>query len=86
MPQKRDAALLWLEKSVLENVRNTPTYQAAQLNRAIQLSGKEIEEEDAKRRAAWLERVPAEPPPRILASPNRECAACKLNITRSSPG
>jgi len=57
--------LLWLGKSALEALRSSATYQAskeaAQLDQAIQLSGKEFEEADAKRRAAWLQRVPAEP-------------------------
>eukprot|EP00966_Prymnesium_polylepis_P160724 3714786-Prymnesium_polylepis.1 len=63
--QKRDAALLWLGKSALETTRASTAYQASkeaqQLDKALSLSGQAYEAEDERRRAAWLERVPAEP-------------------------
>lgn len=63
--QKRDAALLWLGKSALEAVRSSSSYQAskeaAHLDQALNLSGQEYEQEDARRRAEWLKRVPEEP-------------------------
>ena len=62
----RNAALLWIGKAALEAVRGGAAYAAskerAELQRALALSTDEYERQAAARRAAFLARVPDEPP------------------------
>tara|TARA_B110001452_G_scaffold118425_1_gene98236 strand:- start:1005 stop:2126 length:1122 start_codon:yes stop_codon:yes gene_type:complete len=64
--QRQDLALLWIGKSSLEALRTNATYQSskedAQLRHALALSKQEFEVSTEAQRAAWLSRVPDEPP------------------------
>jgi len=63
--QNRDPALLWLGKAALEAVRNSDAYMCSrervEINKAIEQSTVAYDEEDARRRAAFAQRVPPEP-------------------------
>ena len=64
--QSRDPALVWIGKSALEQLRGTSSYgaskEALQLQQALALSKVEYETHDEVARAAFLLRVPEEPP------------------------
>ena len=64
--QSRDPALVWIGKSALEQLRGTSSYgaskEAQQLQQALALSKVEYETHDEVARAAFLLRVPEEPP------------------------
>jgi len=64
--QRRDAALLWVGKTALQEAQRSLAYrhskEAVQLRAALKLSASEYAAEDARRRATFLARVPEEPP------------------------
>ena len=64
--QRQDLALLWLGKSALEALRTDAAYQSskedAQVRHAMELSKMEWEVSTETQRAAYLSRVPEEPP------------------------
>lgn len=64
--QRRDPALLWVGKAALQEAQRSVAYMhskdATHLQAALSLSSSEYAAEEARRRAAFLARVPDEPP------------------------